>query len=460
MIRSSLAVAARWVGGDLVGGDADFGGVGIDSRTIGPGQLFVALRGERFDAHAFVGDALARGAIGAIVERPLTAHAIRQIVVPDSLRALGDLARAWRAALHARVIGLTGSNGKTTTRTLIQAVLSVAGRTGGSSGNLNNEIGLPLSVLRLDEQLYYAVLEMGCGKPGDIAYLAAIARPGVGVVTNVGPAHLERIGSLEAIAQTKAEIYDALPAEGIGVVNADDAFAPLFRERLGARRQIEFGFASTAEVTARDLVLDGSRSRFTILLPGARAAVDLPLPGRHNVANALAAAAVGHALGLSVDQILAGLNSAQGVAGRLARIAVAGGVIYDDSYNANPASVKAGIDTLVLEPGRHWLVLGDMRELGTAERALHAEVGDYARARGVERLFATGSLAEAAVVAFGPGATNFPDRAALAAALAAGIGPGIRVLVKGSRGSAMDDVVTRVLAAHGIAHVGGKSHAV
>lgn len=460
MIRASLAVAARWVGGELIGGDTDFAGVGIDSRTIGPGQLFVALRGERFDAHAFVGDALARGAIGAIVERPLTAHAIRQIVVPDSLRALGDLARAWRGTLRAKVVGVTGSNGKTTTRTLIQSVLAVAGRTGGSAGNLNNEIGTPLSVLRLDRELDFAVLEMGCGQPGDIAYLAAIGRPDVGVVTNVGPAHLERMGSLEAIARTKAEIYDALPAEGTGVVNADDPFAPLFRERVGARRRLEFGLAGTPDVTARDLALDGERSRFTLVLPGATAAVDLPLPGRHNVVNALAAAAAGHALGLSVDQIVAGLESTPGVAGRLVRIAVAGGVLYDDSYNANPASVKAGIDTLVLEPGRHWLVLGDMRELGPTERELHAEVGAYARERGVERLFATGNLAEAAVASFGAGAAAFADRAGLAAALAAGIGPGIRVLVKGSRGSAMDDVVTRVLAAHGITHVGGKSHAV
>lgn len=460
MIRTTLAVAARRIGGELIGGDADVAGVGIDSRTIGPGQLFVALRGARFDGHAFVGDALAHGAIGAVVERPLTAHAIRQIVVPDALRALGDLARAWRSELGARVVGVTGSNGKTTTRTLIQSVLAVAGRTGGSAGNLNNEIGLPLSVLRLARELEFAVLEMGCGQPGDIAYLAAIGRPEVGVVTNVGPAHLERMGTLEAIARTKAEIYDALPAEGIGVVNADDAFAPLFRERLGTRRRLEFGLAAKADVSARDLELDGERSRFTLSLPDAAAPVVLALPGRHNVANALAAAAAAHALGLGIDQIVAGLESAPGVSGRLDRFQVAGAVIYDDSYNANPASVKAGIDTLVLEGGRHWLVLGDMRELGSHERELHAEVGAYARARGVERLFVTGSLAEAAVAAFGAGATAFPDRASLAAALAAGIGPGIRVLVKGSRGSAMDDVVTRVLAAYGISHVGGKSHAV
>lgn len=460
MIRASLATAARWIGGDLIGGDTEFAGVGIDSRSIGPGQLFVALRGERFDGHAFVGDALAHGAIAAIVERPLTTHAIRQILVPDTLRALGDLARGWRATLGATVIGVTGSNGKTTTRTLIQSVLAVAARTGGSAGNLNNEIGTPLSVLRLDRDLAYAVLEMGCGKPGDIAYLAAIGKPSISVVTNVGPAHLERMGSLEAIAGTKAEIYDALPPDGIGVLNADDVFAPLFRERLGARRRIEYGLEGAPEVTATALVLDGQRSQFTLMLPGASAAVDLPHPGRHNVTNALAAAAVGHALGLSVDQIVAGLESAPRITGRLDRIAVAGGLLWDDSYNANPASVKAGIDTLVLEPGRHWLVLGDMRELGPTERALHAEIGEYAKARGVERLFTTGPLSEAAVAAFGAGGIAYSDRADLAAALAAGIGPGIRVLVKGSRGSAMDDVVTRVLAAHGIAHVGGKSHVV
>jgi UDP-N-acetylmuramoyl-tripeptide--D-alanyl-D-alanine ligase len=460
MIRASLATAARWVGGELIGGDAEFRGVATDSRAVGPGQLFVALRGERFDAHAFVGDALAHGASAALVERPLTAHAIRQIVVGDSLRALGDLARGWRASLDTVVIGVTGSNGKTTTRTLIQSVLAVAGRTGASAGNLNNEIGTPLSVLRLDRDLDFAVLEMGCGKPGDIAYLAAIGQPQVAVVTNVGPAHLERMGSLDAIARTKAEIYEALPADGIGVVNAADDYAPFFRECLGERRRIEYGLDVAADVTAEDLVLSGQRSRFTLFLSRERAPVDLAHPGRHNVANALAAAAVGHALGMSIDQIVAGLESAPGVSGRLDRITVAGGVLWDDSYNANPASVRAGIDTLILEPGRHWLVIGDMRELGPTERALHAEIGEYAKARGVERLFAIGPLSEAAVATFGPGAAAFADRAALGAALAAGIGPGIHVLVKGSRGSAMDDVVTRVLAAHGIPHVGGKSHAV
>lgn len=461
MIRTNLETAARWVGGELIGGDAEFAGVGIDSRSIGPGQLFVALRGTRFDGHAFVGDALARGAAAALVERPMVQHAIRQIVVPDALAALADLARGWRGQLEARFVGITGSNGKTTTRMLVQAVLAGAGRTGGSSGNLNNEIGVPLSILRLERGLDFAVLEMGCGQPGDIAHLAAIARPGIGVVTNVGPAHLERMGSLEAIADTKAELYDALPDDGIGVVNADDPFAPRFRARLGARRRIEFALEAPAEVAASDLRLDGAGSRFSLRLPGAGpAVVHLPLPGRHNVANALAAAAVGHALGVDAAVIVAGLESARAVGGRLEPIAVAGAVLYDDSYNANPASVKAGIDTLVLEPGRHWLVLGDMRELGPRERELHAEIGAYARARGIERLLVTGRLAAAAAEAFGAGASVHPDRADLAAALAADLGPGLRVLVKGSRGSAMDDVVARVLAAHGIRPPGGKTDAV
>ena len=282
----------------------------------------------------------------------------------------------------------------------------------------------------------------------DIAYLTAIAPPDVALVNNIAPAHLERMGSLLAVADTKAAIYDALPADGTAVINGDDAFAPYFAERAHGRQLVYFGLDHGGDVTARDIVLDADGSRFTLVTPAGETSVRLAMPGRHNVRNALAAAAMAGALGVPLEVITDGLNAARQVAGRLISHRLpSGAVLIDDSYNANPGSLAAAIDTLAASGGEGWLVLGDMRELGDDAESMHAEAGRRAKAAGLRRLYTLGPLSAAAANAFGEGATRYDSHDALAAALAADLRDGVRVLVKGSRGSAMDRIVTALLGA-------------
>jgi UDP-N-acetylmuramoyl-tripeptide--D-alanyl-D-alanine ligase len=385
--------------------------------------------------------------------------ALPQLVVADTLLALGELARWWRDRIGARIVAVTGSNGKTTLKNLCASILGRIGRSAATPGNLNNEIGLPLTVLGLAPEHAFAVLEMGAGKPGDIEYLARIARPDVAVVNNVGPAHLERLLDLDGVAQTKAEIYRSLEPQGVAVINADDAYAPMFRTVAAARRRIQFGFATDADVTAR-ILRAGDPNRFLLVTPLGEAEVALPLPGRHNVMNALAAAAVATAFELAPDLIGRGLEAAPRMTGRLTeQRSSEGWVLFDDSYNANPGSVQAGIATLVQGGGEAWLALGDMAELGAARESLHRQVGEFARHAGVARLFTVGPLAALAAKAFGAGAQSFESREALAAALATNLRAGVRVLVKGSRSSGMERVVAAVLAAKGMAAAEGNSHA-
>lgn len=453
MLNLKLSDVALWTRGTLRGADVEVHGVFTDTRAPQSGALFVALKGEHFDAHEFVVAAQAAGAAAALVARPIDSD-LPQVVVADTLLALGDLASAVRAQRRARVVGITGSNGKTTVKTLVASILALHGKTHVNAGNLNNEIGLPLSLLALPEDAEYAVLEMGAGKPGDIAYLAAIARPEIGLVNNIAPAHLERMGTLEGIAETKGALYSALPAHGVAIINADDAFAGLFATMAGTRRVIRFGIDNVADVRG-EIVESGARMRFALTLPNARAEIALPLSGRHNVMNALAAAAIAQALDVPPATIRRGLESAPAVKGRLQRHSLAGGwTLIDDSYNANPASTEAAIAALVAEPGEAWLVLGDMRELGAQAPILHARIGSVARAAGIARLYAVGALAAAAAGTFGSKARYFASQADLIAALAADVHAGIRVLVKGSRGSAMDRVVRALLEG---SHSGGSN---
>jgi UDP-N-acetylmuramoyl-tripeptide--D-alanyl-D-alanine ligase len=440
-----LDTVALWTRGQRIGADVPVTGFAIDTRKLQPGDLFVALRGEHVDGHDFVADAIARGAAATMVTRKLDI-ALPQVLVNDAAAALGDLASAVRAQRQVRVVGITGSNGKTTVKTLVAAILGRHGRTHVNAGNYNNELGLPLTLLAMPEDAQYAVLEMGAGKPGDIAYLAAIARPDVGLITCIAPAHLERMGSIEGVAETKGAIYQALPVDGVAIINADDAFAPFFAGLAGSRRVLRYGLGRPADVTATVIEQRFDGSRFVLHTPQGEAEVMLPLAGSHNVANALAAAAVATALEVPLATIVAGLAGADGVAGRLKVEPMPGHwTLIDDSYNANPGSAAAAIDTLAAEPGETWLVLGDMRELGGQGRELHAQVGAHARARGIARLFTVGPLAQAASEAFGAGAAHFADQPALAAALAAEVRPGVRMLVKGSRGSAMERVVRALL---------------
>ncbi|MBT2143476.1 MULTISPECIES: UDP-N-acetylmuramoyl-tripeptide--D-alanyl-D-alanine ligase [unclassified Rhodanobacter] len=437
----SLSAIAVWTHGRLLGGDAEITGVAIDTRKLRPGDLFVAIKGERADGHDYLDEAAARGAVAALVTRKVDSE-LPQVLVNDTELALGDLASAVRAQRDVRVVGITGSNGKTTVKTLVASILSRHGRTHVSAGNFNNELGLPLSLLSMPLDTEYAVFEMGAGKPGDIAYLAAIARPDIGLVTLIAPAHLARMGSIEGVAETKGALYQALPADGIAIINADDAFASFFGGLAGARRQLRFGLDQPADVGADIIEQRVDGSRFVLSTPRGDAEVALPLPGRHNIANALAATAVALALEVPLETIVTGLEQVPGVAGRLRRETMDGGwTLIDDSYNANPSSMAAAIDTLLLAGGERWLVLGDMAELGADAHALHAGIGARAREHGVDRLFAVGPLGVATVEAFGAGGEHFDDKAALIAALRAQLHAGVTCLVKGSRSAGMEQVV-------------------
>ncbi|MEO5596181.1 MAG: UDP-N-acetylmuramoyl-tripeptide--D-alanyl-D-alanine ligase [Lysobacteraceae bacterium] len=449
-----LAQIARWCEARLIDGHAgaaselEIDAVRTDTRTLDANDapLYVALRGERFDGHDFIVQAQANGTRALLVSRPVDSD-LPQLLCGDTQAALGEIAAGAQQGRDALVIALTGSNGKTSVKTLLHGILAEVGRTYTNPGNRNNEIGLPLAVLDAPEDAEFSIFEMGAGKPGDIAYLTSIVQPRIALVNNIAPAHLERMGTLLGVAQTKGAIYDALPDDGIAVVNADDAFAPYFIERLGARRVLRFGMQSSADVLARDLRSNATGSHFLLHTPYGGVAIELPLPGRHNVMNALAAATLALAAGASLQAIRVGLEGATSVAGRqVAHQLGNGAVLIDDSYNANPGSVDAAIAALAAGAGEPWLVLGDMAELGEGAELLHAQVGELARTKNIARLFTTGSLSRAATRAFGEGARHFNDKQSLIDALRDTLHGNVRVLVKGSRSSAMDEVVAALLA--------------
>jgi UDP-N-acetylmuramoyl-tripeptide--D-alanyl-D-alanine ligase len=445
-----LSEAAAWCNGMLRGADVEIGAVATDTRKEMRGALFIALKGENFDAHDFALKAAEQGAVALLVSRVVDTM-LPQLVCADTQAALGDLARGLAQGRGARVIGLTGSNGKTTVKTLTRSILARVGTTYANPGNRNNEVGMPLALIEQPEDAQFAIYEMGAGQPGDIAYLANIARPSIGLVNNVAAAHLERMGSLLGVAETKGAIYEALPPDGVAVINADDAFAPLFVQRAGARRIVRFGLEGTAEVRAANVQADAQGTRFTLRTPTGEQAVNLGLAGRHNLMNALAAAALAFAAGASLQAIADGLEQAERVPGRQTPHRLPNGaLLIDDSYNANPGSVRAAIATLTQGAGEAWLVLGDMRELGSGERHLHAEMGDAARDAGIRRLFTVGPLSENATRAFGPGARHYESQDALVQALRHELTEPadlshVRCLVKGSRGSRMDRIVSALL---------------
>jgi len=456
MIRS-LAELARVTGGFLQGADAAFGDVTTDTRSLEPGALFVALRGERFDGHEFVPEALARRAAGALVSR-VASVPLPQVVVTDALAGLTAFASAWRRDFEGTVVGITGSNGKTTVKEMTGAILACAGPCLVTRGNLNNHIGVPLTLCRLEPAHRYAVIEMGANHLGEIAHLAAVARPDVGLVINAGPAHLEGFGGLDGVAQGKGELFAGLDMGQTAVINEDDRFAAYWHGLArGAGRIVTFGLRERADFTAADLrsvVTDGGlATEFELICPLGRRRLSIALAGEHNVANALAAAAAAHAAGAGIDAIVEGLSGMRPVAGRLEfKKLRGGGRLIDDSYNANPGSVRAGLRALAGLEGEHWLVLGEMRELGETSAQLHAEIGEFARQSGVTRLLAVGDEARHAVEAFGAGGTWFADAEDLIRALAGGIGPGVTVLVKGSRSNRLERVAAGLGAAEGEGH--------
>ena len=459
-MKRTLAEFARVCGGRLCGSDAAYTDVVSDSRTLAPQQLFVALKGPRFDGHEFVGAALALGAAGALVdaEQPVR---LAQIIVPDTQAALERAARHWRAGFSGALVGVAGSNGKTTAKEMTAAILGQSGNCLATRGNLNNHIGVPLTLLRLTPAHRFAVVEMGANRAGEVAALVSIARPTIGMITNAGAEHLEGFGSLEGVARAEGEMVAGLTAGATAVINADDEFAGLWRA-LTPARVVTFGVREPADFSAAEVHTsvgsEGFLTQFRLSAPAGSAAIHLAVGGAHNVANALAAAAAAASAGASLEHIAAGLAAVRAVPGRLQfKQALSGAWLIDDSYNANPSSVRAAIEVLSSLAGRKWLVLGDMAELGEFAEAAHSAIGEFARAHGVERLYATGALAARAVDSFGAGAQWYSDAAALTAALTGALGkaaPDVRLLIKGSRVNRLERVVD-ALAADSAAKTGG-----
>lgn len=461
MDTHEAAVATR---GRMVNACCDFAGVSTDSRSIGAGALFVALRGEHFDGHDFIHLAAARGAVAALVDEtfardarvdePVVAPqtgALRGfplVVVDDTRLALGRLGAYWRANFSLPLVGITGSNGKTSVKEMTAAIFRAQARQDGfdpeasvlaTAGNLNNDIGMPLMLLRLAHAHRAAVIEMGMNHPGEILYLSRLARPTVAVVNNAQRAHLAGVGTLADVAEEKGAIYDGLGEAGVAVVNADDAFADLWREKNRGRQVMSFGLGE-ADVRA-SFEPAGLASRVRMQTPFGAAEFVLPVPGVHNVRNALAATAAALAAGVTLDAAVEALSAFRGVKGRLnLRTTPSGALLIDDTYNANPDSVRAGIDVLAATPGRKILVLGDMGEIGERSAQYHDEIGGYAKSAGVDALFAIGELSELAARNFGAHGRHFTTPESLVSELNKELKPDTAVLVKGSRFMKMERI--------------------
>jgi len=439
-IHTMLTTAAAWLEATLLGGDAEFHGVSTDSRSIESGMLFVALKGPNHDGHDHVAAAMSSGAAAVLVEHAVDI-ALPQLLVADTRLALGRLAAAWRQELATPLIAVTGSNGKTTVKEMCAAVCGRAGTTLATRGNLNNDIGVPLTLLRLTAEHRYGVIEMGANHPEEIAYLTGLTRPEVAIITNAGSAHLEGFGSIEGVAKAKGEIFQGLSDNGVAVINADDTYADLWRGLCSGHRTLTFGLARPADIGARGLG-DAHGSELEVLTPVGSFHLELPLPGRHNIMNALAAVGAGIALGIDLEQIAAGLTGLTPVAGRLmTRSGVNGATVIDDSYNANPASLHAGLEVLMGCSGQRYLVLGDMGELGEASEALHRQAGSEAKAMGIDGLYATGEMSRHAYEAFGENGFYFEQQQQLIEALLPQLNDQVTLLVKGSRSSHMERVV-------------------
>ncbi|MGR8946871.1 MAG: UDP-N-acetylmuramoyl-tripeptide--D-alanyl-D-alanine ligase [Gammaproteobacteria bacterium] len=451
MINMRLSEAAAAMGGELCGADREFRGVSTDTRTLQRGELFFALKGEIFDAHEMCELAADGEAAACVVEKNLTLDAAT-IRVRDTREALGRLAHCWRTKHELKVVGVTGSNGKTTVKEMTAAILRQRGSVLATQGNFNNEVGLPKTLFQLREDHQYAVLEMGANHVGEIARLAAIGAPDVALITLCAPAHLEGFGSIEKVAEAKGEIYESLSAHGTAVVNADDDYCEFWQGLIGARNKIMFGMNPSADVYASDVEVQdlGLGVKFNLNYRGQKASVKIPHDGLHNVMNALAASASALALGCTFDDIARGLSGSNVVSGRLnvhKRDELTR--VIDDTYNANPTSLMAAVQLTANVNGEAWVVLGDMGELGADGEKLHAQCGVEMRESNIARLFTVGELSKAAAQAFGANSYQFDHKDELNACLNKQLsereeGP-LTILVKGSRSAGMEAVVSALV---------------
>jgi len=434
---------AEHLGGELRGGDVSFSEVSTDTRTLQQGALYVALKGANFDGNEFVEQARQKGACAAVVERPVPAQ-IPQLVVADSTRALGQLGALNRSRSTATIVGITGSQGKTTVKEMTGAILAAAGPTLVTQGNLNNAIGVPLTLLKFTEEHRFGVIEMGANRGGEIAYSVNLVKPDIVTITNAARAHIEGFGSLAGVAESKGEIIDGLRRGGTLVLNRDDRFREVWRKRAAGRRVVSFSLQDTqADCYASEMTIDqAGKARFTLHVFGAATEVRLGLLGRHNIGNAVAAAALASVAGADLAQVKKGLEFLKPVKGRLCPVDTdLGGVLIDDSYNASPESFKAAINVLAQFPGQRILLMGDMAELGGITQAAHRELGEYARQAGVDELWTVGSNARLSTESFGDGARHFANKQDITDRCLATLGPGVALLVKGSRSAGLDEVV-------------------
>ena len=508
-MNMTLSEIAACVQGVLVGDDVTVSSVSIDTRTIKSGQLYVAIKGPNFDGNEFVSEAEQAGAIAAIVHPGITST-VPHIVVDDTHLALAELAGAWRKkasvsvghigsipiatlltsmdggnAVDCReqsrppslavghigsipiatlppslaVVGITGSNGKTTVKEMVAAILSVNGNTLFTQGNLNNDIGVPLTLLRLNEQHRYAVIEMGANHPGEIAYTSQYVQADVAIITNVGAAHIEGFGSVDGVAEAKGEIIRTLKQDGTAVLNRDDAYFDYWKSVAGNRKIISFGLDAQAsvphlrpvgEVTAHsvktEIINHEFATTFELVTSEGELTVKLKLAGRHNVINALAATAACLALDIDLQQIKQGLESVKPVTGRLQPLlSRLGNIVIDDTYNANSASLKAGLDVLANCPGKPWLVLGAFGELGPESPKIHEQMGELIKSSGVVRLLAVGSDAQNTAKVFGKAATFFDSQNDLIEVLKQELKGDEAILIKGSRAQRMENVVAALV---------------
>ena len=454
-MKMMLSDCAEAVQGKFIGEDAAFTSVSIDTRAIKPGQLYIAIKGHNFDGNEFVDQAEQAGACAAIVHKGVKST-LSHIVVDDTRLALAELAGAWRRSLSARgnetlsVVGITGSNGKTTVKEMVAAILAVNAPILFTQGNLNNDIGVPLTLLRLNEQHRYAVIEMGANHAGEIAYTSTYAQADVVIITNAGAAHLEGFGSLEGVAKAKGEIIETLKKDGIAIINHDDDYFDYWQSVAGNRHVLSFGLSDSADVTAKSIKTEIRNNTFvtTFELVTTLGTVDisLKLAGYHNVVNALAATAASLALGIDLKQIKQGLESVKPVTGRLQPLVSSlWNIVIDDTYNANSASLKAGLDVLDNFTGKPWLVLGAFGELGPDSPKIHEEMGVLIKASGVVRLLAVGADSKNTVQAFGNGATFFENQQDLIDVLKQELKGDETILIKGSRAQHMENVAAALV---------------
>ena len=443
----NLSSVARVLGSTLSGDDDVFIGVSTDTRTLKSGELFLALVGPNFDGHEHLQEASDKGAVAAVVSQEFSDLSLTQIKVEDTRLALANMARARRNAFGGQVVGLTGSNGKTTVKELIAAILKRKGRVLATQGNFNNDIGLPLTLLNIENDEAFAVIEMGANHHGEIEFLSSIAKPDVALITNAGAAHLEGFGSVEGVAKAKGEIFSGLAQNGIAIINADDEYSDYWQQVAKNFQQIRFGIdAEGAEIKASNVRIDANHTVFDLQTPKDSISIRLSIGGKHNVLNVLAAAAVAHTQGVEVQEIKRALELFMPVKGRLDfRKSLREAIVIDDTYNANFDSTLAAIDVLADQPGKKILIIGDMLESGDSAVELHEDIGRIAKEKGIDELLGFGELSESAVKVFGDNGQYFSEKQQLIDYAEKQLHENVSILVKGSRGMRMEEVVNQLV---------------